>query len=105
MPDQASYAAGIDVGVTKRLTLALDVVGSYVIDSPRLVSQTFTAANGKTFPQIDFVTESYNILNGAAGIKLNLFGRLLLDANVLFKLNDAGLRDKLTPLVGIEYAF
>ena len=91
--------------MTKRLTLALDVVGTRVIDSPRLVTETFTAANGLTFPQIDFVTESYDIVNGAAGLKLNLFGRLLLDANVLFKLNDTGLRDKVTPLVGIEYAF
>ena len=105
MPDQFSWAGGIDFGVTKRLTLALDVVGTRVIDSPRLVTQTFTAANGNTFPQIDFVTESYDIINGAAGLKVNLFGRLLLDANVLFKLNDAGLRDKLTPLIGIEYAF
>ncbi len=105
MPDQFSWAAGIDFGVTKRLTLALDVVGTRVIDSPRLVTETFTAANGQTFPQIDFVTESYDIVNGAAGLKLNLFGRLLLDANVLFKLNDTGLRDKVTPLVGIEYAF
>ena len=51
------------------------------------------------------MTQSYNIVNGAAGLKINLFGRLLLDANVLFKLNDAGLRDKVTPLIGIEYAF
>ncbi len=32
-------------------------------------------------------------------------GRLLVDVNVLFKLDSAGLRDKVTPLVGIEYAF
>jgi hypothetical protein len=51
------------------------------------------------------VTEANSIIDGAAGLKLNLFGRLLLDANVLFKLNDSGLRDKVTPLVGIEYAF
>jgi hypothetical protein len=76
-----------------------------VIDSPRLVTGTFTAADGETFPQIGFVTESYSIVNGAAGLKLNVFGRLLLDVNVLFRLNDAGLRDKVTPLVGIEYAF
>ena len=105
MPDQVTYAAGFDVGATKRLTLALDFVGAYVIDSPRLVAQTFGAANGGTFPQIGFVTESYAIANAAAGVKLNLFGRLLLDANVLFKLNHTGLRDKVTPLVGIEYAF
>jgi hypothetical protein len=105
MPDQFTYAAGIDFGVTKRLTLAVDVLGTRVSESPRLVQQTFTAANGATFDQIDFVTEAYSILNGAAGLKLNLFGRLLLDVNVLFKLNDSGLRDKVTPLFGIEYAF
>jgi hypothetical protein len=105
MPDQFTWAAGIDWGVTKRLTFAVDVVGNHVTSSPRLVSQTFTSANGATFPQIDFVTEAYSIINGAAGVKINLGGRLLLDANVLFNLNDAGLRDKVTPLVGIEYAF
>ncbi|MFN8091660.1 MAG: hypothetical protein U0599_05440, partial [Vicinamibacteria bacterium] len=102
MPDQFTWAAGIDWGVTKRLTFAVDVLGNHVTSSPRMVSQTFTAANGKTFPQIDFVSEAYSIINGAAGMKVNLGGRLLLDANVLFKLNDAGLRDKVTPLVGIE---
>jgi hypothetical protein len=30
---------------------------------------------------------------------------LLIDVNVLFKLDNAGLRDRVTPLVGIEYAF
>jgi hypothetical protein len=39
------------------------------------------------------------------GLKLNPFGRLLVDVNVLFKLDSAGLRDKVTPLIGIEYAF
>jgi hypothetical protein len=105
MPDQFTWAAGIDWGVTKRVTFAVDVLGNHVTSSPRLVTQTFTAADGETFPQIDFVTEAYSIINGAAGLKINLGGRLLLDANVLFKLNDAGLRDKVTPLVGIEYAF
>jgi hypothetical protein len=32
-------------------------------------------------------------------------GRLLLDANVIFKLNDAGLRDNVSPLVAFEYSF
>lgn len=105
MPDQLTWAAGVDWGVTSRVTFAVDVVGNHVTSSPRLVTQTFTAANGATFPQIDFVSETYSIINGAAGVKVNLGGRLLLDANVLFKVNDAGLRDKVTPLVGIEYAF
>lgn len=105
LPDQVQYAVGADIGVAKRLTLAFDFLGTYVIDSPRLVRETFTAANGLSFPQIGFVTESYNLANGAAGLKFNPVGRLLVDFNVLFKLDSAGLRDKVTPLFGIEYAF
>jgi hypothetical protein len=105
MPDQVQYAVGADIGVTKRLTLAFDFLGTYVIDSPRLVRETFTAANGQSFPQIGFVTESYNLASGAAGLKFNPVGRLLIDFNVLFKLDSAGLRDNVTPLFGIEYAF
>jgi hypothetical protein len=105
LPDQVQYAVGADIGVTKRLTLAFDFLGTYVIDSPRLIRETFTAANGHSFPQIGFVTESYNLANGAAGLKFNPVGRLLVDFNVLFKLDSAGLRDKVTPLFGIEYAF
>ena len=105
MPDQVQYAVGADIGVTKRLTLAFDFLGTYVIDSPRLIRETFTAANGQSFPQIGFVTESYNLASGAAGLKFNPVGRLLIDFNVLFKLDSAGLRDDVTPLFGIEYAF
>ena len=105
LPDQVQYAVGADIGVTKRLTLAFDFLGTYVIDSPRLVRETFTAANGQSFPQIGFVTESYNLANGSAGLKFNPVGRLLVDFNVLFKLDSAGLRDTVTPLFGIEYAF
>jgi hypothetical protein len=105
LPDQVQYAVGVDIGVTKRLTLAFDFLGTHVIDSPRLVRGVFTAANGEAFDQIGFVTESYNLANGAAGFKFNPGGRLLIDFNVLFKLDNAGLRDKVTPLVGLEYAF
>jgi hypothetical protein len=38
-------------------------------------------------------------------VKLNLFGRLLLNVNLLMPLDSAGLRDKVSPLIGIEYAF
>jgi hypothetical protein len=105
LPDQITYAVGLDIGATKRLTLAFDFLGTYVMDSPRLVRQTFTAANGQAFPQIGFVTESYNLANAAAGLKWNPAGRLLIDFNLLFKLDSAGLRDDVTPLFGIEYAF
>lgn len=107
LPDQILYEAGIDIGVTERLTFALDVLGRHVMNSPRLVPETFAALDGRSqFPNIRFAPDaSFDIINGSAGLKFNVGGKLLLDANVLVKLNDAGLRDKLTPLVGLEYAF
>jgi hypothetical protein len=105
-PDQVSYALGADLSVNPRLTLAFDLVGRYVIDAERLRAETFHALDGRsTFPNIVFERDSFNALSGAVGLKANLFERLLLDVNLLFKLDEHGLRDKVTPLIGFEYSF
>lgn len=106
MPDQVLYAAGLDVGLNEKVTLAVDVLGRYVIDSPRLRSTIFRTIDvGSTFPNIHFETGSFSVVDGAVGLKINLGGKLLADFNALFNLNNAGLRDTFTPLVGIEYSF
>jgi len=106
MPDQVLYVGGLDIGLTEKVTLAFDVLGRYVIDSPRLTSTIFRTIDvGSTFPNIHFETGSFSVVDGAVGIKINLGGKLLADFNALFKLNDTGLRDTFTPLVGIEYSF
>lgn len=105
-PDQASYAAGADLSVNSRLTVALDVLGQYVFKARRLVRQDFHALDNRSvFPNVSFVTDSFNALSGSLGLKANVVERLLVDVNLLFKLDERGLRDKVTPLVGIEYAF
>jgi hypothetical protein len=105
-PDQVGYSAGADVAVNPRLTVAFDVLGRYVIDAERLRSETFHALDGhSTFPNIVFARDSYNALSGSIGLKGNLFGRFLMDVNVLFSLDNNGLRDKVTPLIGLEYSF
>ena len=38
-------------------------------------------------------------------MKLGLLQDLLVDLNLLFQLDDNGLRDKVTPLIGAEYGF
>ncbi len=48
---------------------------------------------------------SLTSLIGVAGFKLNLTRTLLLNANALFPLNDAGLRIKFTPVIGFDYTF
>ena len=106
LPDVAVYALGAVVSVHPRVTLALDVLGRYIIDSPRVRLEDFVALDGHSvFPNIAFDTGSINELSSAVGLKINVAGRLLLNTNLLMRLNSEGLRDKISPLVGVEYAF
>ena len=97
LPDQLQYAVGLDAGVMPRLTLVCDILTTVVIHGDRLAPN---AAEGASFYR-----RSYSMINGAAGFKANLAGNLLLVANALFRLNDAGLRSKVVPLVGLSYVF
>lgn len=105
-PDSLHYAVGSELGVNQRLTIAFDVIGTYLIDTQRLRPQTFQALDGSsTFPNVGFVRESFSTLSGAIGFKADLIQRLLLQGNLLFKIDENGLRDKVTPLIGLEYTF
>ena len=106
LPDEAVVAVGADVGVGQKLSLAFDVVGRRVINGEQVTLDTFTALNNVSkFPIVHFNRQSYNMVDGAVGLKANPGGGLLVNLNVLFKLNDGGLRDRVTPLLGIEYSF
>jgi hypothetical protein len=48
---------------------------------------------------------SMTLLLGVAGVKWNLVSHLLLNANVLFPLNDQGLRPGVTPVFSFDYTF
>jgi hypothetical protein len=105
-PDQVGYSVGADVSLNARVTLAIDVLGRYIIDAERLRAETFQALDGRSsFPNIVFHRDSFNAMSGSIGLKSNLLGRMLLDVNLLFKLDEHGLRDKITPLFGVEYSF
>ncbi len=105
MPDQFLYAGGADIGVSKNLTFVVDLIGQKVVDAPRLVMETFTAADGSTFDQIGFERGSYYVNDLSLGVKVNAGGSLLLDFNLLIRLDSAGLRADFAPLVGFEYSF
>jgi hypothetical protein len=106
LPDLAQYSAGAVIEVHPRVTAAVDVLGRYIIDSPRLLLEDFHALDNRTvYPNITFTSGSFHEVSAAAGVKINTFGRMLLNLNLLVRLNSAGLRDKISPLVGLEYAF
>jgi hypothetical protein len=108
LPDQFIYAVGSDFSLNSRVSLVADVIGQRVIDSPRLRTFPFlaTGPNGEAaLEDLSFDTASYWAANGAVGIKANVAPRLLINFNLRFALNRAGLTDRLAPLVGAEWAF
>jgi hypothetical protein len=105
-PDQITYGAGSDIAVKPRLTVVFDVLGRYYIQAERLRQEDFLARDGvHRFPNIVFSRDSFNALSGSIGFKVNVGQRLLLDGNLLFALDDHGVRDPVTPLLAFEYAF
>jgi hypothetical protein len=105
-PDEFRYAVGADMAMAPRATLAVDLLGRTVLRAERLQPSTFHALNGSTtFADIAFHRDTFTAMSGAIGVKINIAGRLLADANVMFALDDHGLRDKVTPLLGLEYTF
>ena len=46
-----------------------------------------------------------NLLVGAAGVRYNPRGTLLISAQVLVPITESGLRDRITPVIGIDYSF
>lgn len=108
LPDQFVYAVGGDVVVADRLSVVFDLFGQRVVDSPRLVSRQSTrtgAAGSVTLPDILFVTESYWTSAAGFGLKGNLAQRLLVTFNLRFAVADGGLTDRVSPLLGMEWAF
>ncbi len=112
VPSDFFVSGGVDVGVTNRLTLVFDYLGQTVFDAPRVFNGTTTTVGNipgglpaMTLPTIEGRNETMTLKSGAAGLKLNLFGGLLLTADVLFRMDDNGLRQNVTPLIGLSRSF
>jgi hypothetical protein len=113
IPPQFFYSAGVDFGITNRLTFAVDYLGQTLFNQPSIfLAQTVTKnfqgvyANGlpaQTLPTITGAKDTIGLNSGAAGLKYNLFGNLLLSADILFRLDDKGLRQDITPLISLSY--
>lgn len=104
LPDQFIYSFGADVAVHRRITAAFDYLGQQVVDGRRLQISSFSNNAGQ-FNGIQTYEDSFNISSAAFGLKISPVNRLLITGNLLFRLNDAGLRAKVVPLVGISYVF
>lgn len=113
-PNELSYAFGFDVAVAPTVTLALDFFGRTFYEAGRLVSNpfehSFTRLDGSTGTEtLDLlqIDERANVNQAflAFGGKFNLASTFLVSANVLVALNDQGLKDDWTPIIGFDYVF
>lgn len=111
VPSNIFFAGGIDIGVTDRLTLVFDYLGQTVFNAPQIARTTFVTENIQggtgplTLPDITRRNATMTLNNGGAGLKFNLFGGLLLTADILFRMDNNGLRQDVTPLIGLSRSF
>jgi len=105
LPNQFFYSGGVDVAVSKRLTLASDLLGSRLSSAERIRRSSYVDADNISHPQTAVFRDSINLVDISVGAKFKLWRNLLLTGNVAFKANDAGLRATAEPLGSISYSF
>jgi hypothetical protein len=121
-PDEFNFAAGFDIELAPKVTLAADLLGRRLIDAGRLREYPYEhryrleGADGNVlvddgpvqsivFPQLFLDPVSVNQIYGAVGAKVNVGSTFLLSFNLLFTLTEEGLRDDLVPIFGFDYVF
>jgi hypothetical protein len=131
--DEWNYAAGFDLAVSPRLTLIGDVLGRSIRGAGRLreadkVFEFIEAGTGSggggggggtggggggavtptvkqvTLSDFRFEPGNLNLAIGNAGVRFNPLRTLLVSASLLFNLTQAGLRDRVTPVISVDYA-
>jgi hypothetical protein len=115
-PDEFNYAAGVEFVAAPRVTVIADIVGRNLRNAGRLdlVTKTFQfqppgnpapPVATMQFDEFEPRPGNLNLLYGTAGVKVNPKGNLLISASVLFPLTDSGLKNRLTTIIGMDYAF
>jgi hypothetical protein len=108
IPKEFDYTVGAEV-VAGKATLAFDLIGHTLFDTSRFEDGPvqFPVEGGPAVTRTAFQYHSGNLSQvlGTAGVKFPVAPRLLITANALFSLNDAGLKANVIPVVGLEYVF
>jgi hypothetical protein len=108
LPDQLFYSGGVDAGITRKLTLAVDLLGQRFYEAPGVKLGPWQDVLKVSHPDILNtipIHRSFNTNDLALGGKYSPFGNWLVTGNVQIKLDDGGLRAKVVPLIGVSYTF
>ena len=115
VPDEVNFTVGFDAALHPRVTLAADVIWRTLRGALRVERQEVPflyrrhdspVVHTTSRPLLATETGDVNVAYGALGVKVNLYGKSLLLANLLYSLSDQGLQDRdAVALLGIDYSF
>lgn len=105
LPSVFSYSAGADASIRRWIGVSGDFIGTSLLNESRIENSTFTDYLGNPHANVNTFTSTVNQANISLGAKVRPVARLLITGNVLFRLNDAGLHFKPSPLIGVSYVF
>ena len=107
--DQVQYAGGVEYEVHPQLTLVADVIGRYQRATGSVGYQSFTFPANRSNVQgataLVAVPDGVHSMLLAPGAKWNVFRRTLVTAHVLVSITTSGLRDLVTPVIGVDWGF
>jgi hypothetical protein len=92
------YEVGVDATFFKRVTLSTDLLGRHAFDVDRTRVRNLVDSDFGEKANPDNFTLS-------VGLKANPIGTLLVFVNLLVAMDNTGIRDALTPTVGLEWSF
>jgi len=112
LPGGFQTAAGLDVRLNRKLTLAVDFLGNEFVNSPSFqqvpTDIPYNTPSGTTpVSGVKVVSHTYTTANLSTGVKWKPFKshELILYGNVLTQLNNVGLRSDIVPSGGISYSW
>ena len=107
--NQVQYAAGIELEAAPKVTLIVDLLGRHILGGGRVASEAFAPPpnlfGATSFTVATAQSKGIRKLTLAPGLKWNLKGNMLLSLHALVPLNDNGLSDRFTPVVGLDWTF
>ena len=102
--NQINYAFGVEFQAHPRATAIVDVIGRRQLHGGQSGYQTVALGPG-SIDLLVALPEGLNVVSLAPGIKWNVGGSVLVTGNLLASLINNGLKAKLIPVVGLDWAF
>ncbi len=107
--DQIHYGGGVEFEVTRRVTVIGDVLGRYLRGTGQVGYQQFGfPTNQNQILGADALVGDPNGVHSAfvvPGAKWNFFKDALVSVHFIVPVTKTGLRDRFTPVIGIDWGF